>query len=155
MGLEIERKFLVKNDSWVEASLGGQRILQGYLASTERATVRVRVKGDRGFLTIKGVTQGVTRHEFEYEIPVGEAREMLGGLSILPVIEKTRHRVPVGQHLWEVDVFAGANAGLVLAEIELTAEDESFERPVWAGEEVSDDPRYRNSSLARHPFGQW
>jgi adenylate cyclase len=155
MGLEIERKFLVKDNSWVAASLGGERILQGYLASTERATVRVRVKGAQGFVTIKGVTEGVTRHEFEYEIPVEEAQEMLGGLCILPVIEKTRHRVPVGKHVWEVDVFAGANAGLVVAEIELTAEDEAFERPRWAGEEVSDDPRYRNSSLARHPFGQW
>jgi adenylate cyclase len=155
MALEIERKFLVKDESWRAASLGGQDILQGYLAWTERATVRVRVKGDRGFLTIKGVTLGVTRDEFEYEIPVADARAMLDGLITLPLIEKTRHRVHVGGHIWEVDVFAGANAGLVLAEIELTSEAEVFERPAWAGEEVSDDPRYRNSSLARHPFSAW
>jgi adenylate cyclase len=155
MGLEIERKFLVKNASWRDNVEDREPILQGYLAEAGRATVRVRAKGDRGFLTIKGRTTGVTRSEFEYEIPIDDARAMLETLSSLPVIDKVRHRVRCGGHLWEVDVFAGENAGLVLAEIELASEDEAFERPDWIGAEVSDDPRYYNSNLARHPFRSW
>lgn len=155
MGLEIERKFLVKNASWRDSVEDREPILQGYLAEAGRATVRVRAKGDRGFLTIKGRTTGVTRSEFEYEIPIDDARVMLETLSSLPVIDKVRHRVRCGGHLWEVDVFAGENAGLVLAEIELASENEAFERPDWVGAEVSDDPRYYNSNLARHPFRSW
>jgi adenylate cyclase len=155
MGLEIERKFLVKKASWRDSVEEREPILQGYLAETGRATVRVRAKGDRGFLTIKGRTTGVTRSEFEYEIPIEDARTMLETLGSLPVIDKVRHRVRCGGHLWEVDVFAGENAGLVLAEIELGSEEESFELPDWAGAEVSDDPRYYNSNLARHPFSRW
>lgn len=155
MGLEIERKFLVKNASWRDAVEGRDAILQGYLTESGSATVRVRVKGERGFLTLKGATSGVTRSEFEYEIPVADARCMIETLSVLPTIDKVRHRVPVGDHVWEVDVFSGENAGLVLAEIELTSEDESFVLPDWAGTEVSGDPRYYNSNLARHPFKRW
>jgi len=155
MGVEIERKFLVKNTSWRDAVEGQDAILQGYLAETERASVRVRVKGDRGFLTIKGATAGVSRAEFEYGIPLEDARAMLDTLSSLAVIEKVRYRVRSGRHLWELDVFAGENAGLVLAELELTSEDEPFELPDWAGEEVSSDARYYNLSLARNPFSRW
>jgi adenylate cyclase len=155
MGLEIERKFLVKNASWRDSVEDREPILQGYLAEAGRATVRVRAKGDRGFLTIKGKTTGVTRSEYEYEIPIEDARAMLETLSCLPVIDKVRHRVRCGARLWEVDVFAGENAGLVLAEIELASEEEPFELPDWAGAEVSDDPRYYNSNLARHPFCRW
>jgi adenylate cyclase len=155
MGLEIERKFLVKNASWRDVVEDREPILQGYLADTGRATVRVRTKGDRGFMTIKGATTGVSRAEFEYEIPIEDARVMLETLSSLPLIDKVRHRVRCGGHLWEVDVFAGENAGLVLAEIELASEDEPFVLPDWVGPEVSDDPRYFNSNLARHPFRRW
>jgi adenylate cyclase len=155
MGLEIERKFLVRNASWRDAVEDCEPILQGYLAEAGRATVRVRVKGDRGFLTIKGRTTGVTRSEYEYAIPIEDARAMLETLSSLPIIDKVRHRVRCGGHLWEVDVFAGENAGLVLAEIELESENEAFEVPDWAGVEVSDDPRYYNSNLARHPVSRW
>jgi adenylate cyclase len=155
MGVEIERKFLVKNTSWRDAVEGQDAILQGYLAETERASVRVRVKGDRGFLTIKGAAAGVSRAEFEYGIPLEDARAMLDTLSSLAVIEKVRYRVRSGRHLWELDVFAGENAGLVLAELELTSEDEPFELPDWAGEEVSSDARYYNLSLARNPFSRW
>lgn len=155
MAVEIERKFLVKNASWRDAVIDREAIQQGYLAQSGLATVRVRVKGERGFITIKGPTNGVTRSEFEYEVPVADARSMIETLSLLPVIDKVRHLVPVGEHVWEVDVFAGENAGLVLAEIELASEDEPFVLPDWAGAEVSDDPRYYNSSLARHPFRSW
>lgn len=155
MGVEIERKFLVKNAAWRQSVESSESILQGYLAETGRVTVRVRLKGERGFLTIKGASVGISRTELEYEIPADEARLMLDQLTSLPVIDKVRHRVRVGAHLWEVDVFAGENAGLVLAELELTAEDEAFERPDWVGAEVSDDPRYFNLNLARQPFRRW
>jgi adenylate cyclase len=131
------------------------RIVQGYLTDSKDATVRVRIKGDRAFLTIKGATRGVTRSEFEYPIPVEDAEEMLGGLSVSPPIDKVRYRVRSGGHVWDLDAFAGENEGLVMAEIELSAENESFEMPSWAGEEVSGDPRYYNASLARHPFKRW
>ncbi|NCA69629.1 MAG: CYTH domain-containing protein [Sphingobacteriia bacterium] len=155
MAVEIERKFLVEGESWRAAVERRDTILQGYLVESGPLTLRVRVKGGRGFLTIKGATTGVSRIEYEYEIPLADAREMLETLTCLPVIEKVRHLVRHGEHLWEIDVFAGANAGLVLAEIELTAEDESFDRPDWAGPEVSDDPRYFNRNLASHPYTHW
>ncbi len=127
---------------------------QGYLASSERAVVRVRVDGARGVLTIKGRTDGISRAEFEYEIPADDARQMLSTLAGA-VVEKTRYRIPHGEHVWEVDVFSGANAGLVVAEIELSSPDEPFDRPSWLGAEVSHDPRYRNSLLAVEPFTRW
>lgn len=153
MPTEIERKFLLQSppiDQWGE----GVKMRQGYLARGEHATARVRVAGTRGRLTIKGPTVGISRAEFEYEIPCSEAEELLtlceGGL-----IEKRRWRVPYQGHVWEVDVFEGENSGLLIAEIELSAEDETFERPDWIGAEVSGDPRYFNGYLSRHPYQTW
>ncbi len=154
MAHEIERKFLVTGDAW-RARGSAERFRQGYLATAGPATVRVRVAGRRGWLTVKGPTSGATRSEFEYEIPLADAEALLETLCERPQIEKLRGRVPAGRHTWEVDEFLGENAGLVVAEIELGAEDEPFERPEWLGEEVTADPRYRNSSLARRPFRSW
>jgi adenylate cyclase len=155
VGVEVERKFLVSGQSWRAGVTSSTRIVQGYLAQTPSTTVRVRVRGERGYLTIKGASVGVTRSEFEYEIPVGDALTMLAELALEPAIDKVRHLVPVGQHTWEVDVFSGANAPLVMAEVELGSADESFVRPPWAGDEVSDDPRYFNVNLAREPYSTW
>ncbi len=155
MGIEVERKFLVSDESWRDGVTSSTRIVQGYIAQTSSATVRVRVKGDRGFLTIKGSSVGVSRSEFEYEVPVADALAMLDELAQGPVIDKVRHLVPVGGHVWEVDVFAGENAPLVMAEVELTDSQEAFDRPDWAGAEVSDDQRYFNVNLARSPYSTW
>ena len=155
MGVEIERKFLVKNDAWRYSVESEHHIMQGYLASDARITVRVRVKDDAAFLTIKGPTSGIGRSEYEYLIPLPDGQAMLHELSLPAVIEKTRYRVRCGAHVWDLDLFAGENAGLVMAEVELASEDEPFEMPDWAGQEVSSDPRYYNASLARHPFNRW
>lgn len=155
MGIEVERKFLVVDDSWRESATSATRIVQGYLAQTDQATVRVRVKGEKGFLTVKGVSVGISRSEFEYEIPVSDALAMLDELAQGPVIDKVRHLVPVGAHVWEVDVFAGDNAPLVMAEVELADSEQAFVRPGWAGAEVSDDQRYFNVNLARTPYSTW
>lgn len=155
MGTEIERKFLVVGDAWRSAATSAAHITQGYLSGTSGTTVRVRTRGDRGFLTVKGRTEGFSRAEFEYEIPLADAQAMLGTLAVGPVIDKIRFLVPVGAHMWEVDVFAGANRGLVVAEIELATADASFEHPEWLGAEVSHDPRYFNSALARRPYTTW
>lgn len=155
MALEIERKFRVVGDAWRDDVETATPIMQGYLAATGQVTVRVRVKGDAGYLTIKGATTGVTRAEFEYPIDVAEARTMLETLASGPIIDKVRHVVPVAGHRWEVDVFAGDNAGLVLAEIELASAEERFVLPPWAGAEVSDDPRYFNVNLVEHPYRSW
>lgn len=153
MPLEIERKFLVTDDSWRVGAVG-VRISQGYLTHGGGCTVRVRLAGANAWITIKGRTTGITRAEFEYVIPPAEARELLG-LCVLPVIDKTRHEVRYGDHVWEVDEFHGANAGLVIAEVELSDESEQPLTPPWLGMEVSDDSRYFNSHLAQHPFTQW
>jgi len=155
MALEIERKFLVKNDSWRGHTESQAHITQGYLAKNKNAAVRVRVKDDAAYLTIKGATAGISRSEYEYPIPVKDADAMLRELALFPAIDKVRYKVRSGGDLWELDVFAGANEGLVLAELELSSEDEVFEIPQWAGEEVSDDPRYYNASLAQHPYKSW
>lgn len=155
MGTEIEHKFLVVDDSWRRDVSRSTRVVQGYLSREGAATVRVRIKGVHGFLTIKGPTVGVSRSEYEYEIPVVDAEEMLAELAEGPVIEKVRHDVHVGNHTWEVDEFTGANAPLVLAEVELGTALEVFARPPWAGEDVSDDSRYFNSNLALHPYPDW
>lgn len=155
MATEIERKFLVRDDTWRSQVASQRRIVQGYLAHTDLATVRVRVSGDAATLTIKGISHGISRSEYEYAIPVDDALRMLDELASTPVIDKVRHLIPVGGHTWELDVFAGANSGLVMAEIELSDPDESFELPAWAGQEVSDDDRYFNVNLAAHPFGEW
>ncbi|WP_343699002.1 CYTH domain-containing protein [Caulobacter sp.] len=153
MHLEIERKFLVASERWREAADSGVLIRQGYLARG-RASVRVRLLGDRAFLAIKGPRRGLTRHEFEYEIPWGEAELMLADYAAAPMVEKTRFEVAHGRHVWEVDVYGGALTGLVLAEIELDREDEAFERPAWLGAEVSGDARFSWEGLARRAAGQ-
>jgi adenylate cyclase len=155
MGLEVERKFLVAGDSWRAGVTSSTRIVQGYLARGDPTTVRVRVAGERAFLTIKGKSVGISRSEFEYEIPRADALAMLAELAQGPSVDKVRHLVPVGRHVWEVDVFAGANAPLVMAEIELAGPDEPFVRPEWAATDVSDDPRYFNVNLSREPYGSW
>jgi adenylate cyclase len=155
MGIEIERKFLVKNDTWRASVQSERHIVQGYLATTGTVTLRVRVRDDEGWLTIKGPPRGIVRSEFEYPIPVADAQAMLSELAILPVVAKRRYRVRHAGHVWDLDVFSGANAGLVLAELELETEHDSFPLPPWAGEEVTGDPRYSNANLARHPFKDW
>jgi adenylate cyclase len=154
MGTEIERKFLVRSDQWRVGAVG-EIYRQGYLAADPDRTVRVRVAGDRGTLTVKGRAEGLARAEFEYEIPVQDADEMLDTLCLRPLIEKVRYRVPHAGRTWEVDEFVGENRGLVLAEIELGDAAETVELPGWAGREVSDDPRYYNANLVRHPFSRW
>jgi len=155
MGVEIERKFLVKDDSWRSDVESEAHLVQGYLADGDQATVRVRITDHVACLTIKGPTVGVRRSEYEYPIPLADAQAMLRELAVYPAIDKTRYQVRAGSHRWELDLFAGENAGLVLAELELGSEDEPFELPAWAGEEVSDDPRYYNVNLARNPYRQW
>lgn len=155
MGVEIERKFLLRDESWRQHADAGVDYRQGYLHGDASIAVRVRAAGDAAWLTIKGGGAGISRLEFEYPIPVADADVMLGKLCRTPLIEKRRHRVPFGGHVWEIDVFAGANAGLVLAEIELAHPDQPFARPAWLGEEVSHDQRYFNAYLSRHPYSEW
>lgn len=151
---EIERKFLVAGDFRKEVS-GASRIIQGFLSSAPGRTVRVRIRNDKGYLTVKGPAQGLTRFEWEKEIPADEARQLLT-LCEPGAIDKTRHLVPASDgHVWEVDEFHGDNEGLVVAEIELEAEDEPFVRPAWVGEEVTGDRRYYNSSLTKCPYKDW
>ena len=154
MAREIERKFLVASDAWRGAG-PGTSIRQGYLSLDPERTVRVRTSGGKAWLTIKGLSRGAARDEFEYEIPVKDAEAMLDGLRVGPVLEKTRTRVPFGGRVWDVDEFRGENAGLVVAEVELDAEDEKVELPPWVGREVTDDPRYYNSNLAMNPWRRW
>jgi CYTH domain-containing protein len=153
VGIEIERKFLVRDHS-VLAIVSGVRISQGYLSFDPDRTVRVRVAEDGAWLTIKGRGKGISRAEFEYAIPVEEARQLLE-FCTGSVVDKTRHKIHHAGHLWEVDVFHGDNDGLIVAEVELDSEEESVELPEWIGAEVSDDPRYFNAKLAREPFCQW
>ncbi len=153
MPAEIERKFLVLDDSWREGS-SATRIAQGYLSQDPDRTVRVRIAGDQAWITIKGRSAGISRQEFEYEIPVEEGRELLG-LCLPSVIDKTRHVLSHAGHVWEVDEFHGDNEGLVVAEVELADESISPEFPGWVGEEVSSDERYFNSRLAVLPYAKW
>jgi len=152
MATEIERKFLVEGTSWRQSN--SVRLIQGYLNRDKDRTVRVRIAGAKAFLTVKSVRQGVTRGEFEYEIPVADAQQMLK-LSDGPVVEKSRHVIVHEGSKWEVDEFLGDNAGLVIAEIELMSEDQPYSRPAWLGREVTHDNRYYNSNLAAHPYRQW
>ncbi len=154
MGKEIERKFLVKGEAW-KALAAGTVYRQGYLSTVKERTVRVRTVGEKGFLTIKGVTTGVTRAEFEYEVPAADANAMLDGLCEKPLVEKTRYRIPLDGWTWEVDEFHGDNDGLVVAEVELKSADEKPPLPEWIGEDVSSDPRYFNSNLVKKPFKTW
>jgi adenylate cyclase len=153
MPIEIERKFLVTSDSWRDTA-SSRRIAQGYLSREPDRVVRVRLIGDAAFLTIKGRTTGVSRSEFEYAIPVDHARELLA-MCIPTAIDKTRHELEFAGFTWEIDEFHGANAGLVVAEIEIPAANAIFDRPDWLGAEVSSDFRYTNSHLSEHPFTSW
>lgn len=154
MAKEIERKFLVKDDErWQKVE--GEEYRQGYLNTTKERTVRVRTIGQAGYLTVKGVTRGATRLEFEYEIDVEDACKMLDELCERPLIEKTRRKIEYQGFIWEVDEFFGDNDGLVIAEVELEAEDQDYNKPSWIGEEVTDDPRYFNANLVEHPYSQW
>lgn len=154
--IEIERKFLVNSDAFKNDALRKNHIAQGYLNSTPERTVRVRIKGDTGYLTIKGKSNetGLSRFEWEKEIPLEEAKALLL-LCEKGIIEKNRYEVPVGKHLFEVDEFFGENIGLLLAEVELQSESEFFEKPYWLGDEVTQDQRYYNSYLSQHPFISW
>lgn len=153
MGIEIERKFLVVGEDWKQG-ITPQLLSQGYLNRDKQRTVRVRIAGDEAWLTIKGQSQGATRAEFEYAIPLEDARALLA-LSDGPCVEKYRWRVAHDGLVWEVDEFLGDNAGLVVAEVELSSEDQVFDKPAWVGAEVSHDPRYFNSSLASRPYRSW
>ena len=155
MGQEIERKFLLDSDGWRTEVTGSVRLVQGYVSRGDKSAVRVRIKGERGELNIKHTLDGIHRLEYEYEIPLSDARELLDNVALRPLIDKVRHHVNFGDHLWEIDEFFGDNAGLVVAEIELGSADEAFDRPAWLGREVSDDPRYYNSNLSKLPFTQW
>lgn len=155
MGLEIERKFLINNDNWRNDADDGCACRQGYLVGPGISSVRVRIQGDTANLNIKSGHPGVRRQEYEYAIPLDEAEELLQTLCEQPIIEKTRYIVPAGEHHWEIDVFAGDNQGLQVAEIELNSEDEAFERPEWLGEEVSEQQRYYNIYLSAQPFKSW
>lgn len=155
MAEEIERKFLVIDESWKKNVIRTVHIIQGYLANTDRGSMRVRISGDQASLNIKSMTLGISRTEYEYSLPLVDARDLIGNFCMLPVIEKQRHYVEVGGHTWEIDVFENENQGLVIAEIELTDPGETFKKPAWTGKEVSDDPRYYNVSLVLYPYQQW
>ena len=154
MGTEIERKFLVTSDGWRVGATSQTLLRQGYLASDGGITVRVRSDGQRGWLTVKGPSEGCSRAEFEYEVPLEDAKALLE-LCGTRVVEKTRSRVPVGHQVWEVDEFAGANTGLTTAEIELQSEADKVAVPEWVGLEVTGDRRFDNASLSRCPYGDW
>jgi adenylate cyclase len=154
MGVEIERKFLASGDGWRQ--LGEPVLLrQGYLSSHPERVVRVRIEGGRALMTIKSKAAGISRGEWEYDLPMADAIEFLDRLCEQPIIEKYRRRIPFGGFVWEVDEFLGVNAGLVVAEIELPAEDAAFDKPDWIGADVSDDVRYLNSNLIKHPYSAW
>jgi len=154
MAKEIERKFLVKGDAWRKLATG-THYRQGYLSTVKERTVRVRTIADKGFLTIKGISVGATRSEYEYDIPVADANAMLDHLCERPLIEKVRYKINYDNHTWEVDEFEGENQGLIVAEIELRDENEAFTIPQWIGEEVTGDPRYFNSNLIKNPYKNW
>lgn len=155
MATEIERKFLVRDAGWRAGADAGTHYRQGYLAGSEQCSVRVRAAADAAWLNIKGARVGASREEFEYPVPLADARAMLDALCGDRVLEKIRYRVRHAGHVWEVDCFEGANAGLVVAEIELAAEDEPFQCPPWVGREVTGEARYYNARLVTHPYRDW
>lgn len=155
MGIEIERKFLLRNDDWRAQADAGTAFCQGYLSESGPGSVRVRIEGQQANLNIKSATLDMSRLEYEYPIPLEDAQHMLQHVCIRPVIEKTRYYVQFSGKLWEIDVFLGDNKGLVVAEIELDHVDEAFELPPWIGEEVTQDTRYYNVCLVKHPFKDW
>ncbi len=154
MPQEIERKFLVTGDQW-RTLAQPQLYCQGYIPTQGKQTIRIRRVGERGYLTIKGPSTGLTRSEFEYEIPAGEAQTMLDSLCQPPVIQKYRYRIAIKELVWEVDEFLRENAGLIVAEVEVPREDYPVPIPDWIGAEVSGDARYYNSNLAQHPYSEW
>jgi len=154
MGLEIERKFLIKSDDWKPLVINSFSIKQGYLNLAPKRTVRVRIQEKNAFITIKGKTKGITRVEFEYTIPFQEAKQLIL-LSEGSLIEKIRHKVKYEGNVWEIDVFSGTNEGLIIAEIELQSETQSIEIPSWLGKEVSNDSRYYNANLVKNPYSSW
>ncbi|MCO4771524.1 MAG: CYTH domain-containing protein [Deltaproteobacteria bacterium] len=155
MGVEIERKFLVASDTWRAAADAGTMLRQGFLSTDKERVVRVRVAGDVGTVTVKGLGAGAARPEFEWVIDVTEAHEMLDTLALRPLIEKTRYLVVHEGHTWEIDVFVGRNRGLVVAEVELDSETESVVLPSWVGDEVTADSRYANARLVEAPYDTW
>lgn len=154
MGIEIEKKFLLTDDSWRELATG-VTYRQGYLSADKERTIRVRTIGDKGYVTIKGKSVGASRLEFEYEIPLADAEEMLSQLCHRPLIHKKRFTIEFAGNFWEVDEFFDENEGLVVAEIELDSEDQEFSLPGWIGQEVTSDPRYFNSNLSKFPYTTW
>jgi adenylate cyclase len=154
MSFEIERKFLVVDTAFLRGARGVS-IQQAYLSRAQRSTLRVRIAGHEAWITVKGRTSGITRREFEYPIPLADAERMMAELAESPLIVKTRYAIRYASHIWDVDVFEGDNKGLVIAEVELQGENESFERPPWLGEEVTADFRYSNSSLCFRPWCSW
>ncbi len=155
VAIEIERKFLLRDDRWRAAVQRSVLMRQGYLAGSAECSIRIRLSDEQAHLNIKSATLGVQRTEFEYLVPRADAELMLASLCGTRILEKTRHFVLHHGHNWEIDEFYGANAGLIVAELELDAEDEVFVRPPWLGAEVSDDARYYNSCLVEHPYQQW
>ena len=155
MGIEIERKFLVDHEKWSQVNKpAGTHYRQGYILADSGRTVRVRISDKNAFLNLKSKSTNMSRHEYEYEIPLEEGKEILDNL-VLNGTEKVRYRIDFSGKVWEVDVFLGDNAGLIIAEIELESEDERFEKPEWVTNEVTDDGRYTNAALAKFPFKQW
>jgi len=155
MGIEIERKFLLKSSNWQQQAMEGVKFRQGYMVEKGSASVRVRIEGDQANLNIKSTELSMRRLEYEYPIPLHEASEMLEKLCLKPLIEKTRYEIDFATHTWEIDVFSAENEGLVVAEIELDSLDEAFERPDWLGDEVTDESRYYNVCLVTHPYKDW
>ena len=155
MATEIERKFLLNDECWRVAVTRSITMQQGYLAGSDSCSVRIRLTADEARLNIKGATLGIERLEFDYDVPRADAADMLRHLCGTRTLEKTRHFVTYADHQWEIDEFAGANAGLVVAELELSAQDETFERPPWLGREVSHEHRYYNSRLVEVPYSSW
>lgn len=154
MGLEIERKFLINKQLW-QAPNKGQHLAQGYIAANaHKLSVRIRIADDTAWLNLKGWINDISRHEYEYPIPISDARELLNNFAG-SIVEKIRYQVDYAGHTWEVDEFLGDNAGLMVAEIELDSEAQEFDKPDWIAKEVSDDPRYLNTSLAQMPFSKW
>lgn len=155
MAIEIEHKFLLANNDWRECVSHSVRYCQGYMSSQPTSSIRIRISDKQAWLNIKSATIGTQRLEYEYEIPLNDANEMLEQLCKKPIIEKIRHFVTYENKLWEIDEFSGDNQGLIVAEIELASSDESFAKPAWLGKEVTDDMRYYNNNLAQHPYCQW
>jgi CYTH domain-containing protein len=153
MALEIERKFLLEEGAWRNEK--GTLFRQGYFNSAKERTVRVRTVDEKGYLTIKGISRGTARVEYEYEIPLAEAKAMLDNLCEKPLIEKMRYKIALNELVWELDGFFGENLGLLMAEVELESEDQEFAKPEWIGEEVTDDPKYYNANLIHHPYSKW